>query len=262
MFNYEENAHFNFFNNNQHVAELFIQSILTFFVREGDTVIDVGANHGLYTQYLANLVGETGCVYAFEAVPSLADNLQRNFPGKPVKIINKAVTSQENAGKISFHYAKLNDGFSGIKRRPDVKDEWDVECITVPATTLDHILSESTKISFIKIDVEGGDFDVLKGAVRILNESKPLVVFEYTGGMASELYNYTHDEFFCFFKKLNYNLYMFTGGKYCAYDAKAIRQKMYWELWAVPKDAPYEFFFQRNIEIFADVYISNFTHQK
>ncbi|MCL1992409.1 MAG: FkbM family methyltransferase [Spirochaetes bacterium] len=244
--------HYDFFSANWMSAEYFMQSVVSFFVRENDKVIDVGANHGLHTEHLAKLVSKNGCVYAFEAVPQLAVQLREKFADTFVKIINKAVTCKENSNKdISFHYVKELDGYSGIKRREVVKNEWEVEIITVQTTTLDDSIGVNEKISFIKIDTEGGDFDVLKGARRILTESKPLVVFEFGGSHAAEAYGYTNEEFFLFFEEIGYSLYQYTGGIYGGHNVP----ETFWELWAVPKNAEYEYFFKRNISYFADFWL-------
>jgi len=71
----------------------------------------------------------------------------------------------------------------------------------VEIRTLDEIIPKNTKIDFIKIDVEGGEYNVLKGAKNLLKSSLPVVVFEcglgasdYYGMNPTDLYKYITEE--------------------------------------------------------------------
>lgn len=80
-----------------------------------------------------------------------------------------------------------------------------VEEITVPLKTLDSVIPNSTKIDFIKIDVEGGEFNVLKGAKNILTKDSPIVIFEFGLG-ASNFYGTTPSDLFAYFSDINYKI--------------------------------------------------------
>jgi hypothetical protein len=87
--------------------------------------------------------------------------------------------------------------YSGIKKRKYSVKNPVIEELQVEVDTLDNIIPKDLKIDFIKIDVEGGEFGVLKGARRILENSKPLVVFEFGLG-ASEFYGTKPEDIFDF----------------------------------------------------------------
>jgi FkbM family methyltransferase len=200
--------------------EMFMQEIYSLIVKEGDCVIDVGANHGLHTIPLSKLVGKSGRVIACEAVQSNVDDIKEKIDTDNVSFYCAAITKPQvvrEKKKISFTYYPDRDGWSGIKENPDVNLKKKI--ITVPALTLDKIvedtnLDEHIKISFIKVDTEGGEFDVLLGSEKIFKKYKPVVYFEDHKIYSANLYNYTKNDFFRYLYELGYELFPFTGGKY------------------------------------------------
>jgi FkbM family methyltransferase len=131
-----------FFSNDSLAAEYFMQYIYSLIVKNGDTVIDVGANHGFHTLPLSGIAGKEGRVLAFEAVSSNIDDIKSKMTIDNVIFYNMAVTKPdiaERCREIKFHYFPNKDGFSGIARRPDISDEQE-ELISVPTTTLDQIV--------------------------------------------------------------------------------------------------------------------------
>ncbi|MDR1360971.1 MAG: FkbM family methyltransferase [Rickettsiales bacterium] len=212
--------------------ELFLQIIMSFFVKPGDSVADVGANHGFHTACMKNLVGPGGKVWAFEALPHLAAKLSVDYAGdQSVNVIAKVLTKPGQSDKTRFCQVFGNDdAFSGIRQRWDVDESKKYTFVMLPQSTLDNEIPESENISFIKVDVEGADFDVLRGARRILLQSRPIVVFEYANDAAAQLYDYSHKEFYDFFNDTGYQLFRFYGGKY------EEQSETFWMLWAVPKE--------------------------
>ena len=226
-----------FFISNHDHYRCFMIFVASRFVREGDTVIDVGALNGYITLPLADIVGKKGHVYSFEPIPYLAKRLKIKFKNNPsVRVIDKAVTSERiinNKEYTTFYYVlPPYEALSGIRRRCDISDKKDIQRITVPVTTLDRTINKENRVSFIKIDVEGGEFDVLLGARKILLSHRPLIIFEYNNWSAIYVWGYTREEFLQFFKDINYNLYKFTGGRF---EEVIWNNSMYWKIWAVPK---------------------------
>lgn len=249
---------YDFFANNSDKAEKFIQYIYGIIVKEGDCVIDVGANHGFHTILLSKLVGESGVVLACEAIENNINDIKSTTNIQNIHFCCAAITKPdvvEHLKEISFNYFPDNDGLSGIMKRPDVKDKEIL--VTVPISTLDKIVTEQRickekQISFIKIDVEGGDFDVLLGAENILKEYKPVVIFESGRQFSADLYNYTKEEFFQYFEKIGYVMFQFTGGILQRDDWS--KNNVYWETWLIHKDSSYLSFFKNNYINFANIY--------
>jgi FkbM family methyltransferase len=249
---------YDFFANNPDKAEKFMQYIYGIIVKEGDCVIDVGANHGLHTIPLSKLVGESGIVLACEAIENYISDIKSKTNAQNIQFYCAAITKPdvaEHIKEISFNYFPNKDGYSGIMKIPGIKDKEIL--VTVPTSTLDKIVTEQRiykekQISFIKVDVEGGDFDVLLGAENTLKEYKPVVIFESGRQFSANLYNYTKEDFFKYFEKIGYVMFQFTGGILQKDDWS--KNNVYWETWLIHKDSSYLSFFKNNYINFANIY--------
>jgi FkbM family methyltransferase len=135
-------------------------------LKEGDIVVDCGANIGFTGIFYAQCVGNTGQVIGFEALASNAETVRKNIKLNQVKnfeIRNEAVGSFQ--GIVDF-----TDYRNGSVGRID-----GYKVITVPVVTLDDAIKNQSP-TFIKIDVEGYEIEVLKGATEILKTRPKLEV--------------------------------------------------------------------------------------
>src|SRR5215217_4067112 len=148
-----------------------------FTPKNGDIVIDVGAHIGPYTLKASKLVGLNGKVVAIEAAPENFDILNRNIQlNKLTNVIalNYAAYSKED--KIRLYLLKGKES-SYTKYNTVMTDRAGNEkrFVEVQANTLDYLLQSNgikhEQVNWIKIDVEGAEFDVLKGAKNILSKS-------------------------------------------------------------------------------------------
>jgi FkbM family methyltransferase len=152
------------------------------FVKRGMTVLDLGAHHGLYTLLAAKRVGAEGKVIAFE--PSARERralrlhalLNRRFN---ISIQSVAVGHIE--GEIDLHVAHARDSGCNSLRSPAADVGPELSRQRVRTVRLDEWLGQANvgKIDFIKLDVEGGELDALRGAGRLLEERpRPLILAE------------------------------------------------------------------------------------
>lgn len=145
--------------------------VLEAFLEPGDLFVDVGANVGIYATWGAKIVGPSGAVLALEPVARTRAWLEQicaeNGLGH-VQVISTAVGEEE--GSV---WMQTTDGASGLSRVAGGPEGG----IEVPVTTLDRLLG-SRLPALIKIDVEGHEFPVLKGALHTLGNSRVPVVFE------------------------------------------------------------------------------------
>lgn len=160
------------------------RKILKQVLRKGSSCVDVGCHKGEILDLMLSFA-PNGKHLAFEPIPSLFNELSKKYSEKAS--IYPYALAEEN-GETSFQFVKNAPAYSGIKRRRYAVSEPDVEEIRVEMRKLDDILSPAHKIDFIKIDVEGGEFGVLKGAIKCLKANKPYVLFECGLG-ASDYYN-------------------------------------------------------------------------
>lgn len=194
----------------QKIHDDMLKTFYKLFLKNGDVVIDIGANTGLHTITLAQTVGIHGKVFAFEPVIEMVEVLKKEIRKHGlqdiISIHNLALF--DKPGLINFTVYKQNPGTSCIISRPFYTDT-NFEIREIKAESLDNFLSEESKINFIKIDAEGADFDILKGGARILVKHRPIVIFECgrDKNTPQKMYKYSKEDFFEYFKNLDYSLF-------------------------------------------------------
>ncbi len=142
-------------------------------IRRGDIVCDIGANKGSFLYWLARW-SAPGRVVAFEPQPDLAERLARlcsRFSLDNVVVEPRAVYSCSSR-KTLFVPEGHQPGASLLRPAETSK------AIQVQTTSLDDYLPDTANVSAIKIDVEGAELDVLRGAERTLRRCRPLIVVE------------------------------------------------------------------------------------
>jgi FkbM family methyltransferase len=145
-------------------------------LRPGDTACDIGANKGSFVYWLSRWVGN-GRVVVFEPQPDLARSLAsvcRIIGLANVTVEAKAVHSQP--GQLNLYIPKHHQ--PGASLRPETAETDEVSVLAVPVVALDGYFDASEKIALLKIDVEGEELAVFRGAERILRSHGPLLVFE------------------------------------------------------------------------------------
>jgi len=141
--------------------------------------VDVGAHIGSMTQLFQKLAPK-GAHVVIEAMPDKASWLRTAFPG--LSVVQTAVSDRE--GEVSFFENLDRPGFSSLGARAGRTRE-----VTVPCTTLDALLADRERIDLIKIDVEGFELDVVKGARDLLARCHPLVIFEAGSAVDKDIDN-------------------------------------------------------------------------
>ncbi len=147
-------------------------------IRAGDTVVDVGANVGLWALGAARLAGPNGRVVAFEPVPRTHARLIRNVElnNASTVIVEQVALADVSGGVTLYDTSNGNSGGAGMLRRPGA--DLPFEARTNP---LDRYCQTKAipRIEFLKIDVEGAEPRVLMGAAALLGaEDAPIVMFE------------------------------------------------------------------------------------
>ena len=149
-------------------------------VKDGDNVIDLGANIGYFTLILAKLVGPTGKVFAFEPDPRNLALLKKNVEYnnyKNVIIVPKAVSDVND--KCTLYVGQKTFGQNRIYKPKKTKNQ---NFIPIDSETvrLDDFFKTNNllnKISFIKMDIEGAEFLALNGMKEILKLNKNIKLF-------------------------------------------------------------------------------------
>ncbi|MFZ4400789.1 MAG: FkbM family methyltransferase [Bacteroidales bacterium] len=162
-------------------------------VKKDSVCIDIGCHKGEILDLILQQ-SPMGGHYGFEPIPLLYKKLIDNYSPENY-ILPYAIG--ENPGKASFQYVKNAPAYSGLQKRKYAVKNPEIEEIEVEIIPLDNIIPSSIKIDFIKIDVEGAEYGVLKSAKRIIRENKPIIIFECGLG-ASDFYGTKPEEVFNF----------------------------------------------------------------
>ena len=169
---------------------LYLQNI-----KKGDVVFDIGANIGYFTVLFSKICGQKGEIHAFEPVPPTFKKLFNSAKYfRNVRTINKAVGDYN--GLVDIHY-NFNDSEKASLIKPK-KSKF--ETIKIPMLLLDSYFSKQNlkRINFVKCDVEGLEYEALKGFEQTLLQYKPKLSIEVT--ITSE----KRTKFFRFLQELGY----------------------------------------------------------
>jgi len=154
----------------------FVRTLL----KPGDSAVDVGGHIGFFTMQMAQVVGPEGRIYAFEPFDANADLLERSIAengfGDRVIFQRAAVGAANGAATLTFPVETLNSGGAyllpdgGAPLAGNLKRQ-------VPLVALDA-MNLRRPIRFIKMDVEGAEPQVLRGAHQILRDDRPVILSE------------------------------------------------------------------------------------
>jgi len=155
------------------------QGLFQSLIRPGDVVLDVGANTGFYTLLASKLTGASGHVYAFEPMPRNIDYLERHVKLNAVHNVTVlSLAAAANSGKARFRFG-ANASMGGLANDGELE---------VPTASLDDLLAAG-RISipnFIKMDIEGGETDALRGASAVLAARTATIVLSAHGYVQHE----------------------------------------------------------------------------
>ena len=181
------------------------------YLRPGMTVLDIGAHHGLYTLLAAQRVGSHGRILAFEPSPRERNLLLRHLRlnrCRNVRIEPFALGSVDGAANL-FVVEGRETGCNSL-RKPDISDV--TKEVSVRVRRLDEVLEASAiqRVDFIKLDAEGGELEILRGAGRFLEQSpRPVILAEVQdirthpwGYDARQIVTFLHEREFFWFKPL------------------------------------------------------------
>lgn len=216
--------------------EPIIQSVYLEIVKPGDSAIDAGAHRGLHTLPLARQVGVHGSVTAIEPIHKLAWLLQVRIRveapelASSIRVIEVAVS--KFTGSATFILAS-DPAYSGLQPRVYPADTT-TRTIRVNVDTLDNLCSDLDRLSFIKLDLEGGEFDAIRGGAGIIRKHRPVLVFEYDVHRTPAFYGFRHQEVLDFFAELEYDIVDVLGVPFD--NPKLWNSAKVWYYFAIPRE--------------------------
>jgi FkbM family methyltransferase len=159
---------------------------LKILCKRGDVVLDIGANVGSHSLPMASHVGEEGRVYAFEPVPWAIKKLKRNLAlNKFNNLILESVALSdvnENEVEMEFRASFKLGSKSGVGQDGKIDNGWWSECehVKVRMETLDSYVTSHhiNRLDLIKLDVDGFEGKVIRGALGTLKRFQPVLIME------------------------------------------------------------------------------------
>lgn len=155
---------------------------MRYFIKPGMRVVDIGANYGLYTLTIANIIGDSGKIWAFEPTKATAECLKKSIVAnnfKNTKLIQFGLS--DRIGKAKF-YTSQNSELNSLSK--DANSNLHTRTEKISLLTLDHCMHKYAwnDIDFIKIDAEGEEANILKKGKKTLSSLSPLIMFELKHG--------------------------------------------------------------------------------
>lgn len=167
-------------------------AIMRRVLRPDSSCVDVGCAEGQILRHMLRFATR-GAHFAFEPQPLAAQALGERFPH--VQVFALALADFE--GESTFQHVVSNPGYSGLRARQYPRDDETIATLHVRVDRLDHVLPEGHRIDFLKIDVEGAELQVLRGAEATIRRSRPIIVFEHGKG-AAEFYGTKSEQIYDF----------------------------------------------------------------
>jgi FkbM family methyltransferase len=209
---------FNLLRNGDTFPDRYVKDAIDAHVKPESICVDVGANLGYVSLYLA---ARAKWVHSFEPQPNVFLQLCANlFLNQRLNVTpyNMGVFSRET----TLDFADYQSGWVGTNDFSDYEKIRSIGSISlqersggkIPARALDSIFATDQKIDFIKIDAQGADIDVLIGAERILAQHHPVVIFEYEDDLSRQNYGRSLEDFFGMFDDSGYKITEVYPGNY------------------------------------------------
>lgn len=171
-------------------SEPEMQEVLKLFSKPGMVVYDVGANVGFFSILARSKVGKAGAVYSFEPLEKNADSIRHNcrlnqFDNVTIRV--EALGSEDTEAEFVISKTMTLGRLSSTGGVPE-----ETERIKVPVRKLDSLWAQGVvrPPDLMKIDIEGAEVEMLKGAQALIRKSRPILLIELHGtnvGVASEL---------------------------------------------------------------------------
>lgn len=188
---------------NRNAYEPHVTAIFRDRLKPGMNVLDIGANIGYFTMLSAFLVKSIGSVMAIEPNAANAKLLEASRRANSFDnvVVVQAAAGREigllvlNASHSNGTTAQLSDNVRSL-----------IDSITVPSLKLDDLIPANKNIDFIKIDVEGAEYNAMLGAAGTIKRCKPIIASEYSPDLMTGISGVSGTEYLQFLIDLGYRI--------------------------------------------------------
>lgn len=157
--------------------EMDESSIVNHLLREASGMLDIGASFGWYTRIASKAMPLDSVRIAIEANPKVFACLEQSFHNSPGTIVRHAAATHEQR-TVRFYCADQSNLSSAVRNVGNL--------IEVDGLSADQIWNFRDQLDFIKVDVEGGELDVLRGARNLRTRFRPIWMLEFDERMLRE----------------------------------------------------------------------------
>ncbi len=196
-----------------HDSEIRLTRFLIRNLDQGDHFLDIGAHYGFFTLLAATLTGDKGFVLSFEPAAKSYALLQANTRDLPQVSTRQQAVSDTNEPVTFYQFPNLFSEYNSMDVDQFSGETWFSEFrpekTTVTATMIDQLVQETGRIpKIIKIDVEGGEYQVLRGGTQLLTAHSPIIAMEH---LEAARHNEKHQEAVNLLRQLGYRSYVITA---------------------------------------------------
>jgi FkbM family methyltransferase len=199
------------------------RALLRKILSQGAVVVDVGANIGIYTEFLSRCIGPTGLVHSFEPSP---DNFKRLSAAtrdlSNIRLTQAAVG--ERSGECKLYVSdKLN-----VDHRAYQADDHSRRAVSIEMVALDDYFQPGQRVDLIKMDIQGYELHALRGAQRVLRENPDLNLLLEFWPAGLQQAGVSWEELIEMLQSMNMNLALVRTSGLALFNAGDVRNDISW----------------------------------
>lgn len=180
-------------------------------VKDGDTIFDIGANIGWYSNHLAKKFPNSK-IYSFEPIPETFNQISANTElngSTNIRLNNLALSSKKE--KLTFYYSPTVTGASSSK---NITENQNMTKLEIEADTIDNFIMTNSidNLDFVKCDVEGAEYFVYQGGLETFKNKKPIIFTEMLRKWAAK-FDYHPNDIINYFLQFGYKCFTANRGK-------------------------------------------------
>jgi FkbM family methyltransferase len=162
-------------------SEIRLASYLINTLKPGDFFVDIGGHFGYFSRLALELVGEKGSVLVIEPADKsfriLQENLKNYSSAKALHCLAGAEDSEKIFYEFPINQSEYNTAFPDQFKETKSYDKVEVQKHVVGCRSLDSLMASSSRLpNLIKIDTEGSELEIIKGAYKLISEQKNLII--------------------------------------------------------------------------------------
>ena len=192
------------------VFEPEVVNLALSYIQPGTVVLDVGANFGQMSVLFAQRVGSAGKVYSFEADDFVFDVFQRNIAANDLKGRIEPVFGAVHNVPDETLYFPVQD-FKRWSSYGSYGVDYNAAAGRAVKTLTIDGLNITAPISFMKIDIQGGDLQAMQGAIKTIERSRMPIIFEYEYHFEDE-YGFNFQQYVDFVQSIGYRFHKVVNG--------------------------------------------------